>query len=133
LAATAAYDLTRLALVAVLGMDLRPFEAVPLFGQLLTGAPAHSPVAVAVGVAYHLSNGVGFGVAFAMVAGRRGIGAGVAWALVLEAIMLTLYPGWLDIRSIREFASVSMLGHVAYGGVLGWMARRLLTGNAVPS
>lgn len=133
LAATGAYDLTRFALVGLFDLQIRPFEAIPIFGQLITGAPASSAVAVAAGAAYHLANGVGFAVAFAVFAGTRGVVAGVLWAFVLEAAMLTFYPGWLDIRAVSEFASVSVLGHVAYGVVLGGMCRRLLLRARQPS
>ena len=40
--------------------------------------------------------------------------------------MLSIYPGWLHPRAFGEFVSVSMLGHVVYGSVLGITARRLL-------
>jgi hypothetical protein len=122
----AAYDLTRLALVELLGLRVRPFEAIPLFGQLLVGAGSATTATNVLGIAYHAANGVGFGLAYAVVAGRRGVGAGILWGLGLEAAMLTFYPGWLDIRAIQEFTSVSMIGHVAYGATLGWAARRLL-------
>jgi hypothetical protein len=130
--ATIAYDLTRAGLVATFHLPVRPFEAVPLFGQLLLGTSSPSIAGTLVGVAYHLANGSGFGLAFAMVAGERGPLAGVMWGLVLEAVMLTFYPGWLDIRAIQEFASVSALGHVAYGATLGWTTRRWLPRGQAP-
>jgi len=57
---------------------------------------------------------MGFALAFAVLAGdRSGVPLGLIWAFVLEALMLTFYPGWLDIRAIHEFATVSILGHAA--------------------
>lgn len=123
---TMAYDLTRFAVVAVFRLSVQPFEAIPLFGQLLLSTDARSAVSDTVGVVYHLANGAGFGLAFAVVAGRRGVIAGIAWAMVLEVAMVTFYPGWLDIRAREEFLSVTVLGHVAYGAVLGGVARRFL-------
>ncbi len=112
---------------------MRPFEAVPLFGQVLVGASSASILTNALGVAYHVANGIGFGFAYALVAGSRGLFAGIAWALVLETVLLAFYPGWLDVRAGREFVSVFMLGHVAYGATLGWSAKVLLEeGGRVP-
>jgi hypothetical protein len=121
--ATGAYDATRVTVVA-LGLDINPFAALPRFGELLLGTS--STVATVAGAGYHLVNGIGFAVAFTIVAGEHGPVAGVVWALALETLMLTFYPGWLDIRAMREFVSVSMSGHVAYGLCLGYLSRRLL-------
>lgn len=125
-AGTVAYGVTRVVVVALFDLPIRPFEAVPLFGQLLLGSSIATPVTDAVGVAYHVANGVGFGVAYTVVFGRYGPWAGVAFGVALEAAMLTVYPGWLNIRAINEFFSVSITGHVAYGLALGYGARRLL-------
>lgn len=51
--------------------------------------------------------------------GTAGWWARVGWALVLEALMVTFYPGWLDVRAFDEFLTVSVLGHVVHGSVLG--------------
>jgi hypothetical protein len=126
LLATLAYDLTRLATVELLGLSVNPFEAIPLFGQLLAGGGSATTATNALGIAYHAANGIGFGLAYGVVAGERGVVPGVLWGLGLEAAMLTFYPGWLDIRAIQEFFGVSVLGHLAYGATLGWTARRLL-------
>lgn len=123
---TVAYDVSRWALVELGGMHLSPFKAFPLFGEALIGADAGSAPAQAAGIVFHLLNGIAFGVAYTVWFGHRGVWWGVAFALGLEAFMLALYPGWLDIRSIREFTQISVLGHVAYGVTLGWTARRLL-------
>ena len=125
-AATAAYDASRFALVAVLDLEADPWEALPLFGQLLTGRDAGSVIARAAGFAFHCVNGLGFAVAYTILLGRRGLWYGVGWALLLEVATLTFYPGWLDIRAIEEFATVSMVGHVCYGLTLGFGAARLL-------
>ena len=52
--------------------------------------------------------------------------AGIAWGLFLEALQLTFYPGWLQLRSIGEFVQVSVFGHLIYGAVLGALTRRWL-------
>lgn len=124
--ALAAYDLTRLAVVALFSPSVLPFEAVPLFGQIFWGRTSPSVLTNVTGVVYHVCNGVGFGVAYTVLFGRRGAWAGVAWGVALEAAMLTVYPGWLDIRALEEFFGVTIAGHVVYGAVLGLVAQRLL-------
>jgi hypothetical protein len=115
----AAYDLTRYGLVAVASMSFQPFHALPLFGQALLGADAPMPVAALAGVAFHVVNGTGFAIAFAVAVDRPSPLRGIAWALGLEALMLLLYPGWLGVSLTGELLPVSLAGHVAYGGVLG--------------
>jgi hypothetical protein len=125
--ATVVYDVSRWALVQVGGMHISPFKALPFFGEaLLLGTPAASGAAHVAGIAFHIVNGVAFGIAYTVWFGRRGVVWGIGFALGLEALMLTIYPGWLDIRAIGEFTQLSVFGHVAYGIALGWTARHLL-------
>jgi len=121
LVATACYDASRWLLVEVAGFSASPFAAFPLFGQALAGG-AGDGGRTALGVAFHLLNGTAFGIAYTVWFGRRPFWTGVLFAFVLEAFMLSLYPGWLDIRSIREFTQMSVLGHLVYGTVLGLLA-----------
>ncbi|MDQ3896061.1 MAG: hypothetical protein M3326_02225, partial [Actinomycetota bacterium] len=70
-----------------------------------------SPAAATfVGIAFHVCNGVGLGIPFTMLFGGRGWKAGVAYACVLELVMIALYPGWLRIDAPGEFTTVSQLG-----------------------
>jgi hypothetical protein len=124
--ATVAYDATRFGLVGLLGLKLQPWAALPYFGQLLSGQAPGTSVAWLIGFTYHVLNGVAFAGAYSILLGQRGVVAGVAWALGLEAAMLAFYPGWLDIRAVQEFATVSMAGHVVYGLVLGVGCERTL-------
>lgn len=119
---TAAYDLSRWMLVQLGGMELSPFEALPLFGQAILGEGATGPATEILGTGYHLINGVAFGVAYVVWFGRRKWWWGIIFALGLEAFMLAIYPGWLDPRSIAELTQVSLVGHVAYGSTLGLVA-----------
>jgi hypothetical protein len=125
--ATAAYDASRYLIIEVLDFGIWPFDTFTLFGRALVGAGYTGWWVTAVGTGYHVVNGIGFGIAYTIWLGRRGPLLGVAWALALEAAMLTLYPTWLEIRSYREFLQMSILGHVAYGLVLGYVARSMLT------
>jgi len=128
LVATGAYDLARWLLVQVGGFHLSPFKALPFFGEALLGGLGDTTARTAVGIVFHLLNGVTFGIAYAVWFGRRSPWWGVPFALGLEAFMLALYPGWLDVRSVQELTQVSIFGHVVYGLTLGfgttWALRR---------
>jgi hypothetical protein len=124
--ATPAYDIGRLILVRLTGITFWPFDIFGIVGRALVGPGQPEVLTTAAGVAYHLTNGMAFAVAYTVLFGRRGIVAGIAWGLFLEALQLTFYPGWLQMRSIGEFAQVSVVGHLIYGAVLGTLTRRWL-------
>lgn len=123
LLATLAYDLSRWVIVTVFHTTFWPFDIFPLFGRAIAGNGVSPDVATAIGVLYHYTNGLFFAVAYAILLAPRGWWTGLFWALGLETIMLALYPGWLHIQAMNEFASVSLLGHLAYGAVLGTVSR----------
>lgn len=128
--ATAAYDLSRYLMVRLGDYGFSPFEAFELFGRALIGAVHQAWLLKVVGVGYHVTNGIAFGVAYTLLLGYRGVLAGVLWATFLEALMVSVYPGWLGLKALEEFLQVSILGHVVYGSVLGYATRRLLLKGA---
>jgi hypothetical protein len=130
--ATIAYDSARYALVAVLSWSVNPFRAWPLFGEALLGADSSAAARFALGAAYHVMNGIGFGVTFALIVRRPTWWLGVLWGLTLELAMALLYPRWMRIAQLHEFLSMSMLGHVVYGATLGASAAVLLQRSARP-
>jgi hypothetical protein len=67
--ATAAYDLTRLSLTSPGPLNINPFETFGIFGRLIIGSGTSESLALAVGTAYHLLNGVAFAVAFCFLLG----------------------------------------------------------------
>lgn len=121
--ATLAYDLARLVLVHFAGLSYWPFDVFPVFGRLLLGTQVNASVATLAGLLFHFSNGAGFAVAFMFLFRRPGIWPGLLWAAILELCMVSLYPSWLNLKALDEFLSVSILGHAAYGLVLGSLAR----------
>jgi hypothetical protein len=121
-----AYDLARFGLVSLASLSFAPFHVLPLFGYALLGPTVSEPAALIAGLAFHVANGLGFAVAFAIAVRRPSIVRGIGWALVLEAAMLALYPAWLGIAMTGELLPVSVAGHVAYGSVLGAVAARRL-------
>ena len=93
---------------------------------MLAGSTATASVRTTTGMLFHLLNGLGFAVAYVVAIRRPGILTGLAWAALLEALMLALYPSGLGISMSQEFAGVSIAGHAAYGTVLGGGSRALL-------
>jgi hypothetical protein len=128
LLATVAYDATRFVLSRLDPSPYNPYEVLRIFGQLLVGRAASPAMIITAGIAFHALNGIAFGTSYCALFGTRGVRAGIAWGLFLEVFQLTLYPGWLDIRFYREFATISALSHVAYGAVLGFTCRAALRG-----
>lgn len=125
--ATAAYDLAKFLLGQLESKPINPFEAINAFSQLMTGSDEGA--ALLAGIAYHVLNGITFGVFFVVLAKKPTVWKGILWGLCLELFQITLYPGWLDIRAFEEFARISFLGHVVYGAVLGGVARQLQRGT----
>jgi hypothetical protein len=103
--------------------SIDPFATFPLFGSLLIGDAAKA-AQWAAGIAFHSLNGVGFAVGYTLVVRRPGVLSATVWALVLELFTILLYPNWLGVTAIGEFASMSMLGHIGYGITLGLVASR---------
>jgi hypothetical protein len=124
--ATIAYDVSRWLIVTLFHDTFAPFDVFPIFGHAIAGANLSPAVATTIGILYHYTNGLLFAVAYAILLAPRGWWTGILWALGLEAVMLTVYPGWLHPTPFEEFVSVSILGHVAYGSVLGIFCRWLL-------
>jgi hypothetical protein len=124
--AVVVYDITKTLLSQLDAWRYNAFETVRVFGLNIAGAHASLRTVYAAGTAYHVLNGVAFGIAFCLLWGERGVVAGMAWGLFLECFQLTLFPGWLDIRAIGEFAKISVLSHVAYGATLGVCCRYAL-------
>jgi hypothetical protein len=130
LASTAVYDAARYALMWTFDLHIKPFKALPYFGEALIGAEAHSTASWVAWVAFHITNGVCFGIGYTVLAGRRHVGWAIGFGLALEAFMLTLYPDWLQIEAMKEFTQMSVFGHVAYGLSLGLATNRLLGDRA---
>ena len=124
--ATLAYDSSRWIIVTLFHDTFWPFDVFPIFGYAIAGSSIPHNVATIIGILYHYTNGVLFAIAYTILFAPRGWWAGILWALGLEALMLAIYPGWLHPRTFSEFVSVSMLGHIAYGSVLGSFSQQTL-------
>lgn len=120
---TLAYDFARWVIVTVFHYTFWPFDIFPLFGYAIAGPNLTPGLATAIGVLYHYTNGLFFAAAYAILFAPRSWWIGILWALGLETLMLSIYPGWLHIQAYNEFLSVSMVGHLTYGTVLGAVSR----------
>jgi hypothetical protein len=133
LIAVVAYDAIRVGGAVLDPSPYDPMEAIRGFGRALLGVDTTRDGQLAAGMAFHVVNGLLFGVGFvSLVAGprtasrRSWVLRGVAWALFLEAFQILLYPDWLGIVLIREFTVIATAAHIGYGVVLGLVARRIL-------
>jgi len=126
LVATVAYDAIRgvLLLIGVIGFD--PYLSHPVFGMLITGQPETSPIAILIGWLYHYWNGIGFGIMYTLVAGNASWLYAIVWALALEIAWLTALPSVLSFHLNAGFIVMSLVGHLAYGAVLGLLAVRYI-------
>jgi len=125
LAATLFYDAARPLLKLMFGFSFNPYRAMPLFGSLMTGLPENAPAALVSGWIYHFWNGASFGMMFALVRPRGGIVEGLLWAMVLQALMMAVYPHFLQARLADPgFLWSGIVGHGLWGVVLGAGVRR---------
>jgi len=143
LLAACAYDLFRLPFVIATADQIGPtwlrlplFSVFPRFGAMILGQSFTAQqtdsqfklLAHVVGWAYHLSNGITFGVMYmAMIgdAGRRSW----AWAIVLAvglelAMLFTPYTNFFGINLTTRFVVATLTAHLIFGIVLGLYARR---------
>jgi hypothetical protein len=122
--ATAAYDATRLSLVWA---GVWP-DFIPPIGRLALMDQAASPVW---GYAWRfLGNGGGMGLTFAMLPFRGSKQGMLYGAFICCCLYLTLIlaPHAQDtmFRLTPLTAAAAMIGHLDYGGVLGWLLNRWL-------
>lgn len=113
---TLGYDVFRLPFAA---FGTRVFAPIDSYGVLLLGAPSSSPRTSIAGWAFHFSNGVGFGIAYACVALGARWWWGVAWGLTLEtATIVTPFAGTYALRG-AGIITIAYAAHLAYGAPLG--------------
>ena len=125
---TLGYDVFRLPFHLA---GLRLLTPIDSYGVLLLGADHSDDLTGLVGWMYHVTNGVGFGIAYAVVALHRRWWWGVLWAMVLEtATILTPFVGTYGIEGKWAIIAIAYAAHVAYGVPLGrWVER---AGTRVP-
>lgn len=120
---TLGYDVFRIPFVYGGGfLVLSPIES---YGVLATGADTSSGWTDLVGWAYHVSNGVGFGIAYAAVAMRRHWAWGVLFAALLETgTVLTPFASSYQLGGKYFIIGVAYAAHVPFGLALGRLCQR---------
>lgn len=119
--ATLAYDVVRVP-IAYAGIPV--FKAISYFGTVFLNVPTPTPISEAVGWAYHLSNGISFGLMYVALVSKPGPITAVMWGMTLEGIMLlTPYAEVFGYRRDAKFLAITIGAHAVYGLVL-WLALR---------
>jgi hypothetical protein len=122
------YDLFRVPFVYGLGRQL--LAPIDSYGVLLLGADQSSPLTGFLGWSYHFTNGIGFGVAYALVARNRHLGWALLWAMVLEsATIVSDFAPTYGLRTDSGYhvvpIALAYAAHVPYGLALGWAVRNV--------
>ena len=126
--ATLVYDIVR---VPIAHSGVPVFKAISYFGTVLLGIDRPTPLSDFVGWAYHLSNGVSFGLMYAALVTRPGPVSAVLWGLSLEgAMLMTPYAEVFGYRRDARFMAITIGSHACYGltlwlGLRAWQAGTL--------
>ncbi|MGI8608056.1 MAG: hypothetical protein ACR2MY_02325 [Candidatus Dormibacteria bacterium] len=122
LLATIAYDIVRLPFLAE---GYRLFAPIDTYGILMTGASTSSPFTELLGWSYNFMNGIGFGIAFGMIAlGRKWLWA-IPFALALETTtIVTPYADVYGLRGKLDVIAIAYGAHLFFGAALGLVVER---------
>jgi hypothetical protein len=124
--ATLAYDIVR---IPVAHSGIPVFKAISYFGTVLVGVESPTVLSEAFGWAYHLTNGVSFGLMYVALVRKPRVYSAVIWGLMLEAVMLlTPYAEVFGYRRDAKFLAITIGAHMVYGLVL-WLALKLWNGE----
>jgi len=119
---TLAYDVFRIPF-ALAGQ--RIFAPIFSYGLLIDGGGMSSPWTDLLGWLFHFSNGVTFGIAYAVVMAGRHWGFGVLWGVLLEAVaFLSPFTDIYGLTGKWGAIGIALAAHVAYGLPLGLMVQR---------
>jgi len=119
------YDLIRIPF-ALLGM--RVFAPIYSYGMVGAGAEQSTGLTNVLGWSYHLSNGITFGIAFAVIFARRSRWIAVVYGVALEAVaFLSPFTDQYGLTGKWWPITVAFLAHVAYGWPLGVVVERFDT------
>lgn len=124
---TLAYDLVRVPFVYLLGLQL--LAPIDSYGLLLTGASTSSGLTGFAGWMYHFANGIGFGVAYAVMASRRTWRWGIVWGLLLESVaVFSPFAARYGLVADGTIAwlpiALAYAAHIPYGAIVGVFGQR---------
>lgn len=119
--ATLAYDVVR---VPISASGVPVFKAISYFGTLILDQAKPTLSSEVAGWGYHLSNGVGFGLMYAVALTRFRLWSALVWGVTVEiAMLLTPYAEVFGYRVSPKFLAITIGSHLVYGAVL-WAALR---------
>lgn len=114
--ATLFYDLVR---VPISASGIPVFKAISYFGTLILGQTTPTVASEVVGWSYHLTNGIGFGLMYAVILRSPALWSALVWGVTLEAAMLlTPYAEIFGYRISPGFLAITIGSHLVYGAVL---------------
>ncbi|MFZ0545784.1 MAG: hypothetical protein WAM60_10130 [Candidatus Promineifilaceae bacterium] len=117
---TLGYDLIRVPFLVLLGQ--RVFAPISVYGVWLADAAISSRLTEVLGWGYHFSNGITFGIMYALFMRRRHWLWAIPWAFLLETIALVSpFSTIFNLTGNYSAIGIAYLGHVAYGLPLGWL------------
>jgi len=117
------YDLVRIPFAAA---GMRVFAPIDSYGLLILNGHMASPWSNTVGWLFHLSNGITFGIMYAVVAARRHWGWGVLWGVTLETfVIVSPFVERYALAGQATQITLAYGAHVAFGYPLGRVVQRL--------
>lgn len=122
LAGTIGYDVVRIPMHLI---GYRVFAPISAYGVWLLEANRSSAWTEMTGWAYHFSNGLTFGLMYALWMGRRHWAWGLLWGLALESIVLsTPFARIFHMQGNYPAIAIAYGAHLAYGLPLGLVVWR---------
>ena len=119
---TIGYDVVRIPF-HLLGFKV--FAPIEAYGVWLLEANRSSGWSDSLGWLYHFSNGITFGLMYALVMGGRHWGWGVLWGLCLESIVLASpFARMFHMQGNWPAIAMAYGAHIAYGFPLGYLVYR---------
>ncbi|RKT08960.1 hypothetical protein BX285_7332 [Streptomyces sp. 1114.5] len=116
---TLGYDLFRVPF-ALAGVRL--FAPIDTYGVLALGADSSDPRTGLLGWAFHFSNGIGFGISYAVLASGRRWQWALAWGLMIETLVVASPVAGVYALRGPGLIAIAYAGHLAYGTPLGLLA-----------
>lgn len=122
---TFGYDLIRIPFML---MGSRIFAPINMYGVWLTDASTGNSFTDTIGWLYHFSNGITFGIMYALFMKGRSFWWAISYALLLETIFVVSPFGELFGLTSKPLSLVAAyIGHIAYGYPLGKMVQNFDT------
>lgn len=116
---TIAYDVSRLPFYWIGYLVYTP---ISIYGVWIAGTGISSQYTEMIGWAYHFSNGITFGIMYAIFMREHHWAWAILWAFVLETIaVLSPFARIFALSGNYGAIANAYLGHVAYGLPLGWL------------